>query len=403
MTETHHLVSGADPEVALYDGIAFYESGEIYNALSCWKELLKLVPEHEVAQRYVEFVQGYLGLGEQFTEGEVSGAQRRESNKLRGQDASFEPASDGFDPSMLQAPSGAVAQVVTPQTSPEPPPPPESIRVRRGAATIGTQKGVGLIPEHEESAEDLIEEEVVTKQPKEVLPATLLATPTEQFVNPVAQMANSELAKKAVTGEAGPKTQAAGLTIQALSRQLADFHRSGKYEQAVETAKKLLLQDPQHAVARRYIDEYHRQKQAALQAAKRKQKAAQEANAQQATTPKVDAKSPTNAASLTQLGSPNANDMEALEDAPTAAPANQPLSNEDSVSEEAAISDLSYKPKVKMKSDQISWQAFDHRAGFFMSQVDGNTSYEDLIVISAMPREQALSILTQLVSNGVIG
>ena len=81
MTETHHLVSGADPEVALYDGIAFYESGEIYNALSCWKELLKLVPEHEVAQRYIEFVQGYLGLGDQFTESEVSGAQRRESNK----------------------------------------------------------------------------------------------------------------------------------------------------------------------------------------------------------------------------------------------------------------------------------------------------------------------------------
>ena len=384
-------------EVALYDGIAFYESGEIYNALSCWKELLKLVPEHEVAQRYVEFVQGYLGLGDQFTESDVSGAQRRESNKLRGQDQSFEPASDGFDPSMLQAPSGAVSQVVTPQVSPEPPPPPESIRVRRGAANVGTQKGIGLIPDQEESAEDLIEEEVVTKQPNEVLPATLLATPTEQFVNPVAQMANSELAKKAVTGEAGPKTQADGLTIQALSRQLADFHRSGKYEQAVETAKKLLLQDPQHAVARRYIDEYHRQKQAALQAAKRKQKAAQEANAQQATTAKVDApSSSTNVTSSTQLGSPNANDMESLEDAPTVAPANQPLNNEDSVSEEAAISDLSYKPKVKMKSDQISWQAFDHRAGFFMSQVDGNTSYEDLIVISAMPREQALGILTQL-------
>ena len=190
MTETHHLVSGADPEVALYDGIAFYESGEIYNALSCWKELLKLVPEHEVAQRYVEFVQGYLGLGDQFTESEVSGAQRRESNKLRGKDESFEPTSDGFDPNMLQAPSGAVSQVVTPQASPEPPPPPESIRVRRGAGTIGTQKGIGLIPDQEESAEDLIEEEVVTKQPNEVLPATLLATPTEQFINPVAQMAS---------------------------------------------------------------------------------------------------------------------------------------------------------------------------------------------------------------------
>ncbi|MAD61794.1 MAG: hypothetical protein CMH49_09850 [Myxococcales bacterium] len=405
MTETHHLVSGADPEVALYDGIAFYESGEIYNALSCWKELLKLVPEHEIAQRYIEFVQGYLGLSDQFTESEVSGAQRREGNKLRGQEGSAEPTNDGFDPNMLQAPSGAVAQVITPQASPEAPPPPESIRIRRGASALSTQKGMGFASEAEESAEDLIEEEVVTKQPNEILPATLLATPTEQLADSVAQMARSAQAQKAITGEVGPRTQADGLTIQALSRQLADYHRSGKYEQAVDTAKKLLLQDPQHAVARRYIDEYHRQKQAALQAAKRKQKVSQDTDpAQDGTTPieaAADAKS--NHAFSTQLGSPSNQVMGNPEDAPTAAPANQPLTNEMSVSEGPVISDLTYKPKVKMKSDQISWQAFDHRAGFFMSQVDGSTTYEDLIVISAMPRAQALNILEQLVSNGVIG
>ncbi len=395
MTETHHLVSGADPEVALYDGIAFYESGEIYNALSCWKELLKLVPDHEVAQRYIEFVQGYLGLNDQYTEHEVSSAQRRESNKLRGQDASNDMQAN-FDPNMLQAPSGAIAQVITPVESPEPPPPPESIRVRRGTATIGTQMGAGLIPNHEESAEDLIEEEVVTKQPEEVLPATLLASPTEQFANPVSQMVQSEVAQKAISGQAGPATQAEGLTIQALSRQLADFHRSGKYEQAVETAKKLLLQDPQHAVARRYIDEYHRQKQAALQAAKRKQKVAQESEALAEKSDKMTAQP---SISSTHLGAPSVDP----EDAPTAAPANKPLDHEVSDQTAEVIADLSYKPQVKMKSDQISWQAFDHRAGFFMSQVDGNTSYEDLIVISAMPREQALTILKQLVSNGVIG
>ena len=59
MSETYQLVSGTDPEAALYDGIAFYESGEIHKALTCWKDLLRQVPDHEVAQHYINFVQGY--------------------------------------------------------------------------------------------------------------------------------------------------------------------------------------------------------------------------------------------------------------------------------------------------------------------------------------------------------
>ena len=119
MTETHQLVSGADPEIALYDGIAFYESGEIYNALTCWKELLRIVPEHEVAQRYVEFVQGYLGLADQFSEQDVNSAQRRESQKLRGDQAPVAQSTGSFDPDMGSAISSAPAP-----KAPEVPPPP---------------------------------------------------------------------------------------------------------------------------------------------------------------------------------------------------------------------------------------------------------------------------------------
>jgi len=379
MTETHHLVSGADPEVALYDGIAFYESGEIYNALTCWRELLKLVPEHEVAQRYLEFVQGYLGLSEHFNEEEVNTAQRREGIKLKGDQATVAQSTAGFNPAEVSSVPGMAAV-----SSPQPPPPPESIRIRRGASATGTHLAAGLIVDAE-NAEDLIEEEVITKKPDEGLPVTLLANPE--------QMAFSETAKKAITGDGGPRTQADGLSIQALSRQLADFHRSGKYEEAVDTAKNLLMQDPQHAVARRYIDEYHRQKQAALQTAIRKQKAAQKVET------RVQKPASFNA---TQLSTPKAAPISLdPENAPTAAPANNQV-NDESMNQ-SVIKDLSHRPKVKMKSDQISWQAFDHRAGFFMSQVDGNTSYEDLVVISAMPRDQALNILNQLVSNGVIG
>lgn len=83
-------------------------------------------------------------------------------------------------------------------------------------------------------------------------------------------------------------------------------------------------------------------------------------------------------------------------EAPTRAPAKAPVPVEE-------ISDFEARPQVKMRPDQISWQEFDHRAGFFTSQVDGETSYEELIMISGMPREQALKILNELVASGVIG
>jgi tetratricopeptide (TPR) repeat protein len=233
--------------------------------------------------------------------------------------------------------------------------------------------------------EELIEEEVVTRKPEMELPVTMLAKSS------VEEMASqSEIAKKAVEGPEGPKTQADGLTVQALSRQLAELHRAGKYEDAVETAKRLLVQDPQHTVARRYIDEYHRQKQAALQAAMRRQQAEAAAEKAQGSA----------TMSQTRLGAPAVIHEEAPEDAATAAP--QAVSAQEQAPLDL-IPDLNARPSVKMSPDQISWRAFDHRAGFFMSQVDGNTSYEDLIVISNMPREQALQILSQLVASGVIG
>ena len=366
MSETFHLVSNADPEATLYDGIAFYEAGEIYKALTCWRDLLTRIPDHEVARRYIEFVQGYLGVNEKSSSQEVGAAQRREAKKLRG------------DQSVTQVTSsGEVSKTEEPVS-------PDSIRQRKGAQGMnsGTYQGyaepAGVI---EEIDEELIEEEVVTRKPQQELPVTLLAQSS------VEEMASkSEIARQAVEGPKGPKTQADGLTVQALSRQLAELHRSGKYEDAVETAKRLLSQDPQHAVARRYIDEYHRQKQAALQAAMRKQ----QANNEQGVASTM---------SSTHLGGPGAS-SDHEDDVPTAAPqaAAEPV-----VTPQHTIPDLDARPRIKMSPDQISWRAFDHRAGFFMSQVDGNTSYEDLIVISNMPREQALSILSQLVASGVIG
>lgn len=403
MSETHQLVSGGDPEVALYDGIAFYESGEVYKALSCWRDLLRQVPGHEVAQHYIQFVQGYLGISDQAGEREVGAAQRREANKLRGSAES----------------TPAVSKTQT-HYADENAPPPESIRPRRGAAREHTQPtALGVIQVDASSA-----------------PTSAPAPSPESVVSPVAvaaqsaveKLARSQTAVDALSGPKGPRTQADGLTVKALSRQLAAQHRSGKYEEAVETAKQLLSQDPQHVIARRYIDEYHRQKRAALQE-KSKRAAKTSAPTSAPTAAPVAASPATSAgASAPQAVSSTRSfvsskegvsadaspagelkafpasagvigDVDDGSEAPTAAPINAPPP---SASPEL-IPDLNAMPQVKLSPDQISWQEFDHRAGFFTGEVDGNTSYEDLIMISGMPRDQALKILTQLVQSGVIG
>ncbi len=49
------------------------------------------------------------------------------------------------------------------------------------------------------------------------------------------------------------------------------------------------------------------------------------------------------------------------------------------------------------------WQKLDHRAAFVLSQVDGMTSYEDIIEISGMNEFDSTRVLARLVQAGVIG
>ena len=365
MSETYQLVSGADPEAALYDGIAFYESGEIYKALTCWKDLLRQVPDHEVAQHYINFVQGYLGIDDKASEREVGAAQRREANQLRGV-------------SNVSSPHAETSHYAADSI----PVPPESIRQRRGIQQDSPATALGVFKPDDlndlESAVGLIEEEVVTSPNMGRSAARVAQTSVEEMA------VKSKIAHKAVEGSGGPRTQADGLTVKALSRQLASLHRSGKYEEAVDTAKQLLTQDPQHAVARRYIDEYHRQKQAALQMKRRQ--------AGEGSYLIDEDAFPSSSAQVIEVN----DGSEVPTEVPNAAP--PPTINPAEV-----IPDLKAKPSVKLNSDQISWNEVDHRAGFFIGEADGQTSYEDLISISAMPRDQALKILAQLVASGMIG
>ena len=346
-------------EALLHEGTQLYEKKNIFDALARWREILSLDPEHSTALHYIEFVQGHFNLKPTSSRYEIQQAQDQYGRLLRG-----EP-----DP-QIEAQQAEDIQ-------------PDEVE----------QYGSSRQLMGESSVE--IPAVAVANLPLKEDEATQIPAAASAEDRPIHERLQSPVAQQALVGPPGPKTQADGLSIQSLSRQLADLHRAGKYEKAVATAEELLKTDPQHAVARRYIQEYHRQKQNAL-ARQRLQKAKQEntpAAADQETSTPAQIKEST----TQQQVSPDPNPASSTadpSDAPTVAP--QPRLQKD-------IQDLSQVPKILVRTDQISWKDFDHRAGFFFSQVDGKTSYEDLLEISGMPRKDALAILNQLVQHGLIG
>lgn len=70
---------------------------------------------------------------------------------------------------------------------------------------------------------------------------------------------------------------------------------------------------------------------------------------------------------------------------------------------ESKLGDLSASPRVLTSPDEVIWMNLHHRAGFVLSQVDGELSYEDIVAVSGMSRFETFRILAELIENGVIG
>jgi hypothetical protein len=68
----------------------------------------------------------------------------------------------------------------------------------------------------------------------------------------------------------------------------------------------------------------------------------------------------------------------------------------------ARLGSLAQVVRVAVSGDQIRWLSLDHRAGFLLSLVDGQSSIETLLDISGMPRLEALRILFGLLDQRVI-
>jgi hypothetical protein len=70
---------------------------------------------------------------------------------------------------------------------------------------------------------------------------------------------------------------------------------------------------------------------------------------------------------------------------------------------ESKLGDLSARPRVLMREDEVIWLNLDHRAGFVLAQIDGTVSFEELFLVSGMSRLDTARILAQLKDELVIG
>ena len=68
----------------------------------------------------------------------------------------------------------------------------------------------------------------------------------------------------------------------------------------------------------------------------------------------------------------------------------------------ARLGSLGQIIRVAVAEDQIRWLSLDHRAGFLLSLIDGNSSIDELLDVSSMPRLEALRILFGLLDQRVI-
>ncbi len=68
----------------------------------------------------------------------------------------------------------------------------------------------------------------------------------------------------------------------------------------------------------------------------------------------------------------------------------------------ARVGGLRRVAKIVVAPDQIRWLSLDHRAGFFLSLVDGVSTAEELLDVSGMTRLEALRILSHLLEHRVI-
>jgi hypothetical protein len=68
----------------------------------------------------------------------------------------------------------------------------------------------------------------------------------------------------------------------------------------------------------------------------------------------------------------------------------------------ARIGPLDQVISVVISPDEVQWLALDHRAGFLLSLVDGQSTVDEILDISGMTRLDALKIIFDLTERQVV-
>ena len=67
------------------------------------------------------------------------------------------------------------------------------------------------------------------------------------------------------------------------------------------------------------------------------------------------------------------------------------------------IGDIETVPRVLMSPEEVIWLDLDHRSGFVLAQIDGVSTYEEIVELTGMDRIESFRILAKLVQDKVIG
>jgi hypothetical protein len=68
----------------------------------------------------------------------------------------------------------------------------------------------------------------------------------------------------------------------------------------------------------------------------------------------------------------------------------------------ARLGSLDRVPSVLVQRAQLRWLSIDHRAGFVLSLIDGNSTLEMILDVCGMPRLDAIRILHELVAQKIV-
>lgn len=68
----------------------------------------------------------------------------------------------------------------------------------------------------------------------------------------------------------------------------------------------------------------------------------------------------------------------------------------------SALGTLDAIPVVAVAADQVIWLDLDQRSGFVLAQIDGRSSYNDIVAVTGMDELETLAILSRLARDKII-